>query len=235
MERSNYQDRDKKIITTISNFTKVFLLYFFLLAGALWNILGWFQGLMTTFAGTIIIIIALMAIYEFGKKINNKKEKRKLGFFAFIVIISSWFIEYAGVKTGLIFGTYEYGSTLMPQIDAVPVAIGFAWISMLMTSQAILLRFGLLQKIKSTILKAILIGATMTLFDVFMEPAAIKLGYWDWAGGTIPVQNYLAWFIFGSFFAFLGYKMKLLSEEFRTISHHAYIAQLIYFILSYFS
>jgi putative membrane protein len=34
-----------------------------------------------------------------------------------------------------------------------------------------------------------------TLFDWFLEPAAVKLGYWTWLQGSIPIFNYVCWFI----------------------------------------
>jgi uncharacterized membrane protein len=27
-----------------------------------------------------------------------------------------------------------------------------------------------------------------------MEPAAVKLGFWNWNGGHIPIHNYFSWF-----------------------------------------
>ncbi len=50
------------------------------------------------------------------------------------------------------------------------------------------------------ILKAMSIivdGASLAvLFDWLMEPVAVKLGFWTWHGdGTIPLYNYICWFI----------------------------------------
>ncbi len=44
------------------------------------------------------------------------------------------FIEGLGVKTGKIFGHYYYGAVLSPFLWNVPLAIGFAWLSMLLSS-----------------------------------------------------------------------------------------------------
>ena len=44
-------------------------------------------------------------------------------------------------------------------------------------------------------LGALFTGVSATIFDVIMEPVAMELDYWDWAGGNIPMQNYVAWFI----------------------------------------
>ncbi len=43
-------------------------------------------------------------------------------------------------------------------------------------------------------LSLILLAAILTaLYDVTIEPVAIALDYWQWGGGEIPIQNYLAW------------------------------------------
>jgi putative membrane protein len=43
-------------------------------------------------------------------------------------------------------------------------------------------------------------GALMaTAFDWIMEPAAIKLGFWSWTGGEVPLLNYLTWFMVSLF------------------------------------
>ncbi|MFT4749615.1 MAG: hypothetical protein ACI819_000039 [Neolewinella sp.] len=40
----------------------------------------------------------------------------------------------------------------------------------------------------------LLLAALLTaLYDVIIEPVAIALDYWQWGGGEIPLQNYLAW------------------------------------------
>ena len=46
-------------------------------------------------------------------------------------------------------------------------------------------------------LSVIVDGATLAVFfDWLMEPVAVKLGYWAWNGdGSIPMFNYLCWFI----------------------------------------
>ena len=50
-------------------------------------------------------------------------------------------------------------------------------------------------------------GAITVLFDYIMEPVAIRYDYWSWQGGAIPLQNYIAWFIIATLFAFLHEKM----------------------------
>ena len=140
-------------------------------------------------------------------------------------------IEWAGVETGVIFGIYRYGDTLQPQIVDVPVAIGFAWLCMLLTSTAVVQSLtGHWHKISPVILAA-LISFAMVLFDVVMEPAAVKLSYWTWIGDHIPIRNYIAWFVISYLFSMLGIAMGIFRNRLPRIAFHAYWAQLIYFAM----
>jgi putative membrane protein len=35
----------------------------------------------------------------------------------------------------------------------------------------------------------------MVSYDLLLEPVAIKLDFWNWQGGAIPLQNYVAWYV----------------------------------------
>ena len=76
---------------------------------------------------------------------------------------------------------------------------------------------------------ALLISLFMLIFDVFMEPAAVKLGYWRWLGDSIPRQNYLAWFLLAFAFSYPGVRIGIFPKKIPTLVLHAYIAQLLYF------
>jgi putative membrane protein len=147
------------------------------------------------------------------------------------VIVSSFLIELAGVKTGVIFGAYEYGKTLQPTIMDVPLAIGFAWLGMIVSSAA------LSQRLLSSRLAgnphgmALAIALLMVIFDFFMEPAAMRLGYWSWRDGVVPLQNYLAWFVLGYVFSYIGLRLGLFRQRQPALAMHAYFAQLVYFIM----
>jgi putative membrane protein len=46
-------------------------------------------------------------------------------------------LEVVGVKTGLIFGEYKYGSTLGIKLFEVPLIIGFNWVFVILGSISI--------------------------------------------------------------------------------------------------
>jgi putative membrane protein len=218
---------------------KIGAVYFFLIAGGIWHILDVFQFLMSVLAGPLLIGLAVWLFVEYyvilgkDKQKNASDFKNKFIIWAIISIVFSFIAETIGVKTGKVFGAYQYGETLWPQIWGVPVAIGFAWLLMLISSTAVMQRINIIRN-SSIIIKIISVALLMTFFDFMMEPAAIKLGYWTWIEIKVPLQNYIAWFILGGILAGLGYKMGLFNSKQPNLAVHMYIAQLIYFILIIF-
>jgi len=150
---------------------------------------------------------ALNLLLMFGLIIYTQQQKN-LHFYIFIFIAISIGIsvELIGTQTGLLFGSYKYGKVLGPAIKNVPMVIGINWFVVIYCC-GINMKM-LLKKITSTIdadvskqrpilktLSVIVDGATLAVvFDWLMEPVAIQLGYWKWAG-DIPVFNYACWFL----------------------------------------
>ncbi len=103
--------------------------------------------------------------------------------------------EAAGVATGAVFGAYAYGPTLGPAWRGVPLLIAFNWVVVVhgaccVAGRALPPGLG---KLRRPAL-ALLAGLACAAFDYLMEPVAVRLDYWQWAGGAIPLQNYAAWF-----------------------------------------
>jgi len=220
---------------------EIIILYILLIAGGLWHILGWFQSMMSILASPLIIGISTYSLYkiysfvhsnelQYGKNAKISKTKNYLLIFFIIVVFFSWLIEMIGVKTGLIFGEYQYGESLILKVFNTPIAIGFAWFSVIVSSLSILQNIQLFNQ-SHIILRSLLIGAVMTLFDTFMEPAAIKLDYWRWAGIFPPMQNYISWFTFGFIFSMIGYYLEVLKLRMPAFVFHTFWAQLLYFLL----
>lgn len=230
MERSG--NSTSKIKTLFKEYKKEILLYFLLFFGGLWHILGIFQSIMDFTAQFMIILIAIFTYLEYF----NLNNQTKVLSYSIIIIMLGFLIELIGHDTGFIFGEYKYQEVLNLKLGGVPIAIGFAWLSMILSSFALLQRTKLYELIAhKPIIKAIWIGIFMTIFDLFMEPAAVKLNYWTWDIGIVPLLNYFAWFVFGSIFAFVGVKMKIFSSLAPRFAMHVYLAQLLYFIMVYFS
>jgi bisanhydrobacterioruberin hydratase len=114
------------------------------------------------------------------------------------VAIAGYLIEVAGVLTGHVFGQYSYGPSLGPQLFDTPLIIGINWIMLIYCVYAIVAHFRMGRWI------SLLVGATlMVAYDYLLEPVAIRLDMWSWAGGNIPLQNYLAWYLISLLFLFV--------------------------------
>jgi putative membrane protein len=218
---------------------KIFILYLLLIAGGFWHVLNVFQDLMAVSASPLIIGLGIWLLLENWNSIRkeNQSGKKKsqnsnsfLGW-SVMVIILTIIIEGIGVKTGIIFGNYTYGTNLPPYLSGVPVAIGFAWLMMLLSSLPLAERIMVFFKGEKIVYTAVLAASLMTLFDYFMEPAAVKLNYWTWSAAEIPLQNYLAWFGISFLLVISGKRFLLLPPKTSPLGIHSYIAQLLYFFL----
>lgn len=124
--------------------------------------------------------------------------------FAVIIYIAGFSIEWIGVHGEWFFGKYKYGPTLGTQLDDVPLCIGVNWF-LLIYSTGILMRMSRVRNIVARVLTGALI---LVLLDVFIEPIAMQLNYWHWAGNVVPFENYVAWFLVSVVFLFVFEKFQ---------------------------
>lgn len=219
---------------------KIITLYILLSAGGLWHVLGVFQGLMALLAGPLVVGISLWIFFVCRQAhgetqiLKTKAAPALLSRFSAwsaAVVLVSFGIEWVGVQTGAVFGEYRYGQTLRPQLGGVPLAIGFAWLGMLLSSVALLQKAIPRFADRNPAALGLAAGLLMVLFDVVMEPAAIALGYWSWSGNVVPLQNYLAWWLISFLFTFGGLQLGLFREKLPAPALHAFFAQLLYFAI----
>jgi putative membrane protein len=116
--------------------------------------------------------------------------RRALWIWSAALFALTFLLEAAGTATGRIFGPYAYGSTLGWKLLEVPVVIAFNWLLVILGFIQLAWRW-----IRSPIPASLLAAALATAFDVLLEPVAIRLDYWGWQAASIPLQNYLAWFL----------------------------------------
>lgn len=135
--------------------------------------------------GMVVAAFLLMYFHE-------PKNTRSWLSFAGIALVG-FFSELIGVNTQLLFGNYTYGDVLGFKLWNTPLTIGLNWLVLIYCI--------------SSLLKPIrdrwyfpLVGATaMVAFDWMMEPVAIATGMWSWPDGSIPLKNYIDWFLISGF------------------------------------
>ena len=122
----------------------------------------------------------------------------------FLIVLTGFFIEVIGVKTGILFGMYTYGDTLGFKILEVPVVIGLNWLVLCLSI------FSLFSVIfKNKFLLLIFSSISMVLLDFIIEPVAIKYSFWSWSDNSVPIQNYIMWFVVSLVMNYILLKYKI--------------------------
>ncbi|OAA28674.1 putative membrane protein [Frankia sp. EI5c] len=136
--------------------------------------------------------------------------------------------ESVGVHTGWPFGDYSYGSALGPKLAGVPVVVPLAWTMMGLPALALGRRCAAVlgdrppaapqpaprraaarraatrrAAARRWAVTALVGGATLTAWDLFLDPQMVAEGYWSWASGKptlngIPVSNAAGWLLVGT-------------------------------------
>ncbi|MGV3706091.1 MAG: carotenoid biosynthesis protein [Arcticibacter sp.] len=152
---------------------------------------------------------------------------RSFWIFLAMTYVAGFLIELAGTQTGLIFGSYAYGSTLGLKVFGTPLMIGVNWILVIYSVGMTLVQFRVSNRYAFVSLGA----ASVTLLDFLIEPVAMKYDYWDWAGGVVPVQNYIVWFFFSAFLLFL-FQRSAFPKDNRSAST-LFFVQFLFFLILY--
>jgi bisanhydrobacterioruberin hydratase len=107
-----------------------------------------------------------------------------------IIFLISFTIEAIGIKTGIIFGNYQYDYSLGIEIFETPLIIGLNWLILVYISSSVF------EKIKIHVISKILLASSLMLvYDIVLEKVAPKLYMWHFEGYNVPIHNYLAWFV----------------------------------------
>jgi putative membrane protein len=116
------------------------------------------------------------------------------------IAFAGFFIEVIGVKSGLVFGTYHYGNALGYRLFSVPLLIGVNWALLIYCTGQVFI-------IKNKVANALSAALLMVGLDFLIEHSAPGLDFWYWKNGTIPLQNYMAWFV-------ISFGMNLLVQKY---------------------
>lgn len=126
--------------------------------------------------------------------LNHKSISSRFGIFGLILFFSGFAVEWIGVHTGWLFGNYSYGNTLGYKVLSIPLMIGVNWFLLIYATGVAMQR----SRVKSAFFRVIEGALILVILDVLIEPVAIKFNYWHWFRGTIPLKNYICWFLVSS-------------------------------------
>ena len=109
-----------------------------------------------------------------------------------------FFVEALNVATGWPFGEIQFSDSLGLKLMGVPIFVIVGW---LMISHPLLLLARQISKHWIFIFG----GAGLAAWDLFLDPAMVKYGYWSWAPfskalpfePTIPLSNTFGWLLSG--------------------------------------
>ena len=201
-----------------NNIVTVFI-YIIFTVGLIGHLTSKYRYDMLAITPFVLLLTGLAVIYF---PLQNKNYR--LLIWCLITYVLTFSFEVIGVKTGLIFGNYFYGTSLGIKVLGVPLVIGFNWVLVILG--AIKISESLIQ---NKYLTPLLASTLAVGFDMFMEPVAIKLNYWQWQNGLIPFSNYVSWFVIAYFASLVLVKTKIKLHS--SILAHYFIVQAVFFVL----
>ncbi|MFH0757855.1 MAG: carotenoid biosynthesis protein [Bacteroidota bacterium] len=207
-----------KLLQKLQSINLVPVLAFYFAAGAAGLIIPasreWF---IRAVPFTLLVSLALLFLYH--GKISSRTCLAGL-----LIFVLGLLIEMTGVGTGLIFGNYRYGDTLGLKVFHTPLMIGVNWLILVYCSVVVAGRF-----VEPLYFRSIVAGSMMVAYDFALEPAAIRLDMWSWAGIAVPLRNYLAWFVIAALLSYLAAWLRLPNPK-NKMAGPIYFIQLIFFI-----
>jgi len=175
-------------------------------------------GILSPFRDWFIALTPVNLLITFGLLLwNHEGLSEKTIWVLLVAFFGGIGIEILGVSTGVIFGEYTYGTVLGPKIAGAPIMIGVNWAILLFASAGVAKFF-----FKTKIQRWIFGSSLMVLLDIFIEPIAISLHWWQWSAGIPGLLNYVAWFavsvvMHGLYFALIEEQKNLLAARIFTI------------------
>lgn len=148
------------------------------------------------------------------------------------VMVISFFTEMAGVRTGLIFGSYTYLGSLGIKLYDTPLMIGVNWFMLTYCSAAIMSYAS--KRSGGVIGSAVKItgGALLMLFyDFIAELVAPVMNMWEFTGTYPPVQNFVMWFVLALTFHIVLSALKIKATGKPAMA--LFGSQLVFFLLIY--
>ena len=111
------------------------------------------------------------------------------------IVVATTAIERLGTTTGRPFGRYRYSGALRPTAAGVPTLVPAAWFAMALPAREV--AHAALGGRSNPFTRIALGAATLTAWDLFLDPQMAAEGYWRWERPGryrgIPLTNYVGW------------------------------------------
>lgn len=140
----------------------------------------------------------------------------------FSIALIGFVSEVIGVRTGLVFGDYQYGNTLGYKFLGVPLTISLNW-ALLATCSVLVSSY----LVSNKFLIAVFAATMATTIDLLMEQLAPKLDFWRFNDGMAGLHNYFGWFVIAFVAAFIFEKPLLKGN--KQISWIILLLQIVFF------
>ena len=112
-----------------------------------------------------------------------------------LLLVYTYAIEYVGATTGIPYGEFSYEVALGPMLGPIPLALPLFFIPLVLNSYLLcLLLLG--DRARSLPVRLAVVSATVVAVDLVLDPAAVALGFWEFAEGDfygVPWMNYAGW------------------------------------------
>ncbi len=197
----------------------IFVIWLFVVSA----LIGIGMGYQEWFLPKTPINLIIGAVLLFWNLSLNNLKKLLIWLVAFSVGMG---VEIIGVQTGVIFGEYVYGENLGPKLLGVPYLIGVNWAVLSFITAAITEK--LIPNRWLSMLSAVLL---MVGLDLVLEKLAPVFDFWYFAGGEVPLQNFIAWGII-AFFLQVVIRNNIRINDFK-YSLHLFLTQLLFFSCCY--
>lgn len=198
------------------NQVKRFIIVFFVIATL---------GYLLPFTSSVFLLLTPLALCLSAYLLMVYHVFKKGDVLVFVsIVVLGFVIEAIGVSTGVVFGRYQYGETMGLKVFDTPLLIGVNWLFLSYSGLSIASKIPFIKRLDVVVAPLI-----MLIYDVVLETVAPKTDMWTWDNQTIPMQNYLVWFLVG--FCFVGLLKYARINTKNQVAPLLYICQLCFFVV----
>ena len=165
------------------------------------------------------LMISFITILLFHKSLNSANTRLVF----FIIFLLSFLVEVARISTTAIFGDLTFGKGLGFKLFATPALIGIYWVMLVYCSASIMEKFKV-----PTYLKILSSSLLILMYDLVLEQIAPFFDMWHWNNDSVPLLNYLVWFVLAVCFHTLVKWKKVKTEN--PLAPAIFICQFLFFL-----